>query len=53
MIAAAGPIHKGVVSFTNNSAWRFSEARPGQGARLYDRVRLINDFTAQALAIPI
>ena len=50
VIAAAGPIEGGSVVFTNNTAWRFSEpalARAGGFAR----VRLINDFTAQALAI--
>jgi glucokinase len=50
VIAAAGPIVNGAVSFTNNRAWRFSEARVGEACAI-PRVRLINDFTAQALAI--
>ena len=50
VIAAAGPIAHGQVEFTNNTAWRFSEAGLVKAAHL-DRVRLINDFTAQSLAI--
>jgi glucokinase len=50
VIAAAGPIHQGAVSFTNNQAWRFSERRL-RTACGFSAVRLINDFTAQALAI--
>jgi glucokinase len=50
VVAAAGPIDDGAVTFTNNTAWKFSEnglAKAGGFAR----ARLINDFTAQALAI--
>ena len=50
VVAAAGPIEAGEVVFTNNTAWRFSEGglvRAGGFAA----ARLINDFTAQALAI--
>lgn len=50
VVAAAGPIEEGEVVFTNNTAWGFSEAglvRIGGFAA----ARLINDFTAQALAI--
>lgn len=50
VIAAAGPIAGGEVSFTNNTAWRFSEAGLMRVANL-KQARLINDFTAQALAI--
>jgi glucokinase len=50
VVAAAGPIEHGAVVFTNNAAWSLSEdglARAGG----FKRVRLINDFAAQALAI--
>ena len=50
VIAAAGPIEKGAVEFTNNRKWRFSETALMKSADL-DRVRLINDFQAQALAL--
>ncbi len=50
VIAAAGPIEHGAVEFTNNTAWRFSESGLVKAAHL-DRARLINDFTAQSLAI--
>jgi glucokinase len=50
VIAAAGPIHKGKVSFTNNEGWGFSERRMAKKCG-FAEVRLINDFTAQALAI--
>jgi len=50
VIAAAGPIEKGVVSFTNNDGWGFSEKRVAKACG-FSRVTLINDFTAQALAI--
>lgn len=51
VIAAAGPVSRGAVSFTNRRGWRFSE---GSISRIgaFARARLINDFTAQALAIP-
>jgi glucokinase len=50
VIAAAGPIQKGKVSFTNNDGWGFSESRMAKKCG-FAEVRLINDFTAQALAI--
>ncbi|WP_249138046.1 glucokinase [Phenylobacterium montanum] len=50
VIAAAGPIEHGAVEFTNNTAWRFSEAGLVKAAHL-DGARLINDFTAQSLAL--
>jgi glucokinase len=50
VIAAAGPINRGAVEFTNNPRWRFSEAGVVKSAG-FRRVRLINDFTAQALAL--
>jgi glucokinase len=50
VIAAAGPVTDGAVSFTNNKGWRFDEADLAAACG-FDRVRLINDFTAQALAI--
>ena len=50
VIAAAGPIHKGRVSFTNNDGWGFSERRMANRCG-FAQVRLINDFTAQALAL--
>jgi len=50
VIAAAGPIDKGVVSFTNNAGWGFSEKRVARTCG-FTAVRLINDFTAQALCI--
>ena len=50
VIAAAGPIEHGAVEFTNNTAWRFSEAGLVKAAHL-DGAKLINDFTAQSLAI--
>jgi len=50
VIAAAGPIEDGEVVFTNNTAWRFSEAGLAKAGG-FARARLINDFTAQALAI--
>ena len=50
VIAAAGPILNGKVSFTNNDGWGFSEKVIAKKAGISD-VRLINDFTAQALAI--
>ncbi len=51
IIAAAGPINRGAVTFTNNRSWRFAERRLAEVGG-FSRVRLINDFTAQALAIP-
>lgn len=50
VIAAAGPIEHGAVEFTNNTSWKFSESGLVKAAHL-DRARLINDFTAQSLAI--
>lgn len=50
VIAAAGPVADGAVSFTNNTGWRFDEAELAKACG-FSAVRLINDFTAQALAI--
>ena len=50
VIAAAGPVTDGVVSFTNNTGWRFDE-RELEAVCDLKAVRLINDFAAQALAI--
>jgi glucokinase len=50
VIAAAGPVEQGEVTFTNNTAWRFSERGLAKACGLTG-VRLINDFAAQALAI--
>ena len=50
VVAAAGPIQDGEVVFTNNTAWRFSEAELDRTGG-FRRARLINDFTAQALSI--
>ncbi|HEX4181545.1 MAG TPA: glucokinase [Caulobacteraceae bacterium] len=50
MVAAAGPIDQGQVTFTNNTDWRFSEDGL-EKAGGFRRARLINDFTAQALSI--
>ncbi len=50
VVAAAGPIDGGEVVFTNNTAWRFSETGLAATGG-FDRVALINDFTAQALSI--
>ncbi|HKT53211.1 MAG TPA: glucokinase, partial [Caulobacteraceae bacterium] len=52
VIAAAGPIHAGEVVFTNNTAWRFNETAIRNEGGL-KAARLINDFTAQALAIDL
>ncbi|HLI66034.1 MAG TPA: glucokinase [Caulobacteraceae bacterium] len=51
VIAAAGPIENARVDFTNNPGWGFSEAELKRGGG-FSAARLINDFTAQALAIP-
>ena len=51
VLAAAGPITRGAVEFTNNRRWKFSETGLMRSANLKG-VRLINDFTAQALALP-
>jgi glucokinase len=50
VMAAAGPINDGAVTFTNNTAWTFSETALAKAGG-FEGVRLINDFTAQALAI--
>jgi glucokinase len=50
VIAAAGPIENGQVLFTNNTAWSFSESGLAKAGG-FQRLRLINDFTAQALSI--
>jgi glucokinase len=51
VIAAAGPVEDGAVEFTNNRGWRFDEHKLVKACG-FETVRLINDFTAQALAIP-
>jgi glucokinase len=50
VIAAAGPVKAGAVAFTNNKAWKYSEGALTKSCG-FKGVRLINDFTAQALAI--
>ncbi len=50
VIAAAGPIRNGKVSFTNHDGWGFSEERVAKAGD-FSRVTLINDFSAQALSI--
>ena len=50
VVAAAGPIENGAVTFTNNTAWTFSE-RGLEKTGGFKTARLINDFTAQALSI--
>ena len=50
VVAAAGPVDDGAVTFTNNTAWSFSEAGLAKAGG-FAGVSLINDFTAQALAI--
>jgi glucokinase len=50
VIAAAGPVTDGAVTFTNKLGWRFEEQDLAKACGLA-AVRLINDFTAQALAI--
>ncbi|HEX4196183.1 MAG TPA: glucokinase [Caulobacteraceae bacterium] len=50
VIAAAGPVIKGCVDFTNNGGWGFSEKRVCKACGFVE-VKLINDFTAQALAL--
>lgn len=50
VLAAAGPVSDGAVTFTNNPAWRFSEAGL-KAVGGFRQARLINDFAAQALAI--
>ena len=50
VVAAAGPIESGAVTFTNHTAWTFSEAGLASAGG-FAGVGLINDFTAQAMAI--
>jgi len=50
VVAAAGPVHRGAVSFTNNKGWKVSEAELVKAGKLKS-ARVINDFTAQALAL--
>jgi glucokinase len=50
VVAAAGPIAHGAVTFTNNAGWSLSEHGLAEAGG-FKRARLINDFTAQALAI--
>lgn len=49
-IAVACPTYRDDFTFTNNH-WRFSKRELKQAMRL-DALHIINDFTAQALAIP-
>jgi glucokinase len=50
VVAAAGPVQRGTVTFTNNTAWKVSEQELIKAGRLKG-ARVINDFTAQALAL--
>ena len=50
VVAAAGPVNRGTVVFTNNTAWKVSEAELIKAGGLKG-ARVINDFTAQALAL--
>ena len=50
VVAAAGPIDDGAVIFTNNPAWSFSERGVAKVGG-FGKALLINDFTAQALAL--
>jgi glucokinase len=50
VVAAAGPVQRGTVTFTNNTAWKVSEAELIKAGGLKG-ARVINDFTAQALAL--
>ena len=50
VVAAAGPPIKGTVTFTNNKGWKVSEAELIKAGKLKG-ARVINDFTAQALAL--
>jgi glucokinase len=50
VVAAAGPINDGAVTFTNNPAWKTSETGLRQAGG-FQRAWLINDFAGQALAI--
>jgi glucokinase len=51
VLAAAGPVQAGTVRMTNN-AWRLDEKQLAADLGMA-RVRLINDFAAQALAAPL
>jgi glucokinase len=51
VLAAAGPVLDGVVTMTNNK-WRLDEKQLSADLGLA-RVKLINDFAAQALAMPL
>jgi len=50
VVAAAGPVRRGTVTFTNNTAWKVSETELVKAGGLKG-ARVINDFTAQALAL--
>ncbi len=50
VVAAAGPVVKNAVAFTNNETWRVSGAELVKVGKLKDAL-VINDFTAQALAL--
>jgi glucokinase len=49
-IAVASPVDREVIRFTNNH-WSFSKSQIRKELRL-DELLLVNDFTAQALAVP-
>jgi len=50
VVAAAGPVNRGTVVFTNNRRWKVSESELIKAGGLKG-ARVINDFTAQALAL--
>jgi glucokinase len=50
VVAAAGPVVRGTVTFTNNKGWKVSDAELIKAGGLKG-ARVINDFTAQALAL--
>ena len=50
VVAAAGPVNRGAVVFTNNTRWKVSERERVKAGGLKG-ARVINDFTAQALAL--
>jgi glucokinase len=50
VVAAAGPVVRGTVTFTNNRGWKVSDAELIKAGGLKG-ARVINDFTAQALAL--
>lgn len=50
-LAVACPVHKLPIQLTNNH-WQFYPARLQQKLKL-DKIKIINDFTALALAVPL